>query len=226
MFKVSTGVVRLIAFLTAAGVGVFAQAQDDLEGLVKGFVESELGDYGWSYEVSIHSPRAQMPPCDRAEPYIHSQGRFKPGLNIVGVKCGASSRYFRVTIDATGPYLAPSHDIAPGEVISKGMLSEVTGDLADLPHDYAGHHDEVLGLRAKTRLRAGEAIRTGFLAAPLLVQRGEAIDVKVVGQGFSISRKAKALDSGSKGDSVRLSYGRGKRLTAVVVDHGIVEIRP
>lgn len=62
-------------------------------------------------------------------------------------------------------------------------------------------------------------------ARPLLIQRGESVQVAIRGDDFTLSYPATAMDGGRKGDAVRVKFPSGGRvLVATVTGHGRVEI--
>jgi flagella basal body P-ring formation protein FlgA len=62
-------------------------------------------------------------------------------------------------------------------------------------------------------------------ASPPLIQRGESVQVAIRGDDFTLSYPATAMESGRKGDPVRVKFpSEGKVLVATVTGHGRVEI--
>jgi len=62
-------------------------------------------------------------------------------------------------------------------------------------------------------------------ATPLLIQRGESVQVAIRGEDFTLSYPATAMEGGRKGDHVRVKFpSGGKVLVATVTGQGRVEI--
>lgn len=60
------------------------------------------------------------------------------------------------------------------------------------------------GMEAARRLRPGNVVRASDLMPPRLVRRGEPVTIYVRSGGLTISTAGRALDSGAKGDLVRV----------------------
>jgi flagella basal body P-ring formation protein FlgA len=91
--------------------------------------------------------------------------------------------------------------------------------------DYFTEASEVIGMEVRSSLSANRPISRDRVGSPILVQRGELIDVQVVGGGITVSTKAKALDAGSASDLIEIeTLDPRKRLVGRVVQAGLVEI--
>lgn len=81
----------------------------------------------------------------------------------------------------------------------------------------------VIGMQARRSLRAGAALRSTDLAKPDLVQRGQSVTLTYHSAGLTLTIRAKALDSGTEGDTVSVLNLQSKReVTGTVVGAGQV----
>jgi flagellar basal body P-ring formation protein FlgA len=65
---------------------------------------------------------------------------------------------------------------------------------------------------------------TDSLGGPPLVQRGDEVMVKIVGDGFTVSRSAEALENGADGQWIKVRGNGGGPLRARVIGPGEVTI--
>jgi flagellar basal body P-ring formation protein FlgA len=81
-----------------------------------------------------------------------------------------------------------------------------------------------LGWRLRVPLRA-ESSNAALPSQKLAVQRGETVNVMIVGDSYSLSYDGIAMDDGPVGGTVRVKFStRGAFLTATVTGPGAVEI--
>jgi flagella basal body P-ring formation protein FlgA len=80
-----------------------------------------------------------------------------------------------------------------------------------------------VGLTSRRSLRAGEVLRQGQLAAPVLVKRGSAVSI-VARKEQVVSMAGEAMDPGALGQVIRVrNAASGTVIRARVVDAGVVE---
>jgi len=74
-------------------------------------------------------------------------------------------------------------------------------------------------------VRANQPINRGDVGSPILVHRGDLIEIRVVGGGISVTTNAKALGDGAVSELIEIeTLQPRKRLIARVVQPGMVEI--
>lgn len=83
------------------------------------------------------------------------------------------------------------------------------------------------GRVARRALSAGSFVRSGDLARPEIVQRGEVVNAVYEAPGMVLSMRAKAVEGGALGDVISiLNPGSKKAIPATVVAPGKVSVRP
>jgi flagella basal body P-ring formation protein FlgA len=81
-----------------------------------------------------------------------------------------------------------------------------------------------LGWRLRVPLRT-ETSGAGFVSQEPAIRRGETVNVRIVGDSYSLSYDGVAMDDGPVGGSIRVKFStRGGFLTATVTGPGEVEI--
>lgn len=132
----------------------------------------------------------------------------------------------RADVTLTVPVVTARRNIARNETLNHSTMVLAERDLANIYGDFVTDTRQLTGQRAKRALRSGQVITLNQAAAPLLVERGDQVTIRVSAGGISASMTGEALQSGSKGNSVRVrNHSSGKVITAWVVEKGIVETR-
>ncbi|MEE4464422.1 flagellar basal body P-ring formation chaperone FlgA, partial [Azotobacter chroococcum] len=114
-------------------------------------------------------------------------------------------------------YAVARRTIEPGEIIEPGMLAVRQGQLERLPRNAAISADEVLGMQAARTIAEGSTFQRSALRAPGLIERNAQVVLEARGPGFTVSRKATALDSGSLDALVRVRTEAGEILRGRVI---------
>tara|TARA_R110002049_G_scaffold72490_6_gene187375 strand:- start:55540 stop:56895 length:1356 start_codon:yes stop_codon:yes gene_type:complete len=90
---------------------------------------------------------------------------------------------------------------------------------------YITDRNELIGMEAKTTLRENVPITRDSIGMPILIRRGDRVEVRVMGGGISVTTNGKALEEGSESDLIEIeTLEPRKRLVARVAGPGIVEI--
>ena len=87
---------------------------------------------------------------------------------------------------------------------------------AEIGNDPASR-DRAVGMKARRALRAGQPLRLADLAKPDWVQRDQTVTLTYQTDGIFLTIRAKALDSGSDGDTVSVINTQSKRTVQGVV---------
>jgi flagella basal body P-ring formation protein FlgA len=83
--------------------------------------------------------------------------------------------------------------------------------------------EDAVGMLARTRLDAGDVLRTGDIEAPLLVRRGDRVTVHCMSGGVALRVMARAEADGRMGELVECRIdGRRRAFQARVTDRGVV----
>lgn len=83
---------------------------------------------------------------------------------------------------------------------------------------------DVTGLSSRRSLRAGEMLRQGQLASPVLVKRGAPVNIVAQKEQVRVSMDGVAMDPGAQGEVIRVrNASSGTVIRARVIDEGVVE---
>lgn len=193
---------------------------------IKALLTARVGYEADEVHVEMESALSRLSDCDSAAPFLPRDDTPLWGRITIAVTCdGASSpHYLQVRVIAIGSYVSAATAIDAGTVIEPWMLKLSQGDLGELPARALRLPDDAVGQEARQRLREGAPVQAHQLRAPYLVTRGQMVAIEAQGRGFSINRDGEALDSGGRGDSVRVRISRQQTVTATVVGTGRVSV--
>lgn len=92
-----------------------------------------------------------------------------------------------------------------GEVISEKDIEWQTLPLARLPRGAITEPGDIIGMATKRTLHPGKPVTTSDVQRPLLVNRGETVTMVLTTPEMRLTAKGRALENGSRGDTVRIS---------------------
>lgn len=97
---------------------------------------------------------------------------------------------------------------------------------ATATNDVITERDALIGQAARRPLRMGVPLRAGSLEPPVLVKRGSIATMEIETPHMRVTARGRALDSGAKGDTIRLrNVSSDKLVEATVVGAGRVLVK-
>lgn len=203
----------------------FAQAQDSGSGLAAQ-IETQLNarhaDKGLRHHVTIKTPQAQWPTCQRPKLTLPDNNRLTGNMSVA-VQC-ERKQFLQVTIDAEGRYWVASEAIPAGSPIGRSQITEKQGSLARLPASLVFNPQEIVGSVAARALNPGQPIVAGQLRKSWVIKTGDEVDVILSGEGFRVRSKGRATTNAATGEPVRVRMASGQVITGSVDDSGTVMV--
>lgn len=169
---------------------------------------------------------SRLPDCDALEAFS-PPGMKSMGRTHVGIRCQAPHPWtilVPVKIAVLGQYLTTARALSAGQIINSDDITLVTGDLGQLPSGALHGLDEAIGKTVRNSIGAGQALRQNQLLAPLVVQQGQQVIVRFVGDGFSASAEGQALNKAATGEVVRVRMPGGRTLSGTAREDGTIEL--
>ena len=157
--------------------------------------------------------------------YDSRSGRFfaqlvvpRDGTPIARLKVsGAAREVLQV------PVLAKS--MRPGEIIDYTDLDWLEVEKTQLGRNSLMDAEDLIGLSPRRPLAAGRIIHSGDLEPPVLVERNSLVTIELVTPQLHLTVQARALEDGSKGETIRVRNIHSKKVvSASVRDSGRVTI--
>lgn len=102
--------------------------------------------------------------------------------------------------------------------------------LQPIPEDqidgaYVSDVAELIGMEVRRSVRASQPISRSDVGSPILVRRGDLVEIRVIGGGISVTTNGKAMEEGAESETIEVeTLSPRKRMLARVVQSGLVEI--
>ena len=130
-----------------------------------------------------------------------------------------------VTLVALPQVIVARRSLGRGQRVQASDLEQRPFRSDRIGSDVVRDLESIVGMEVRTSLRVGVPISHSDVGSPLLVHRGDLIEVRVMGGGINVSTNAKSLKSGARGELIEIeTISPRKRLVARVAEVGIVEI--
>lgn len=165
-----------------------------------------------SKEVTVEAADSRQP----------SRMRFNAICAGDGARGGGWRYEFVVRAKVSARIVLAANEIGAGKVITDEDLLLERHDISTLS-DSVSDPKEVVGMSAKRTVRVGEVLRTGSLASPVLVKRGDLVNIIATRDQVTVTMSGEAMDAGAKGSQVRVRNSSGNIIRARVTGPGEVQ---
>jgi len=144
-------------------------------------------------------------------------------LTAGGVRKGTAV----ATVEVEARYARAVRAIERDAVITAADVEVVTGPLADVPFKRLPAASDVVGLKARRAIRAGEPLTATVVTVPPVVQSGDEVTATVRVGGVEVHTVTTASGSGHVGDIIRVfAPGTRRPLKARITAPRAVEVLP
>jgi len=152
-----------------------------------------------------------------------AETRLPSRMRFVAICAGNNGwRYeFIVRAQISARIAVVASDLTAGKVLADEDLLLERHDISSIV-DSIADPQEAVGMSGKRSLRAGEVLRRAVLTAPTLVKRGQPVTIVARHEQVEVSMAGEALDSGARGDTVRVRNANGTIIRARVAGAGTV----
>ncbi len=154
---------------------------------------------------------------------IH-EGRCR--FHVVGRSVdGSIETEVEITLTAHPTVVVPRRSLPRGHQIEPSDLELKPIPEEELDSGFVLDPEELIGLEVRGIVRANQPIIRGDVGSPILVHRGDLIEIRVVGGGITVTTNAKSLGDGAVSELIEIETMQPrKRMVARVVQPGMVEI--
>mgnify|MGYP006423950711 CR=1 FL=1 len=119
----------------------------------------------------------------------------------------------------------PARRIDRGEIIREGDVEWITRAADTLRRRHVETLDALVGKAAQRSLRAGQPIRSSAVAAPILIDDGALVTIKVRSRHMTLTARGRALEDGAAGETIRVENTTSKKtVTGTVGKDGTVHV--
>ncbi|NIA22514.1 MAG: flagellar basal body P-ring formation protein FlgA, partial [Anaerolineaceae bacterium] len=134
--------------------------------------------------------------------------------------------YVRYHVVFLAQIVVATRDVRPGEVLSRDDVRLERREFRSDKVRWLRKVDDVVGTTARGAMGVGQMIRREDVARTFYVRRGEPVTIHIIGRGFSMKTRSRALESGELGSTIAVQGKDGKaRFYARVIDIRTVEVR-
>jgi len=222
--------VSCLLLLMAIPMSTAAQSPGTVRAVVYEFLRGQTAGQNGQVKIDVEQPAvpANMPRCDRLEPWLPAGARAW-GKVRVGVRCigqGNWALYVPAQVSITGNYLASAHALRPGDVLALSDIELRTGEITSMGRQLLTEPEQAIGQQMRFAVAAGQPLRATMMAAPIVIQSGRPVKVIVQGTGFQVANQGTALGNGRAGQAVRVRLASGQVVSGVATENGEVVIRP
>lgn len=136
-----------------------------------------------------------------------------------------SSHEIELQLTAHPSIIVASSAISRGTKLSKGMFELRPTPQNEIPSGAITDFDLIVGMQANAALRASQPVTFAMIGEPVVVRRGDMVELRVVGGGVSVTTNARTLSEGVVNELIEVeTISPRKRVIARVVHSSLVEI--
>ena len=205
-----------------------AEIRRNVEGFLTQHIQTLPGTSTFSIsKIEANSGRAA---CSRLQSGLAPNARAY-GKTTVLVQCSEGQEginwrvYVPVQIDVQTHYFASSRSLAQGQALTDSDLTQLNGNLADLPGNVVTDSAAAIGRVAAVPIAAGQALRADLLRQAWVIQAGQKVKVSIRGNGFEVTAEGRALAAAAEGKPVQVRLANGQLISGTAQAGGWVEVR-
>lgn len=198
--------VILATFSLKAGATI--QSVDILNTLAGNMLKNQALAEGYNnvnVDIQPLDSRLSLPECESTIDVLSGMDVSSLGYKAVGLRCKSPTPwtvYIRAEVTASTEIPVLVASLNRDDIISKGdiVISRIT--IRSNPVGLLTDTDDIIGKQARRALPAGKALKKSDLKAPILVHRGQIVDLISGAAGLQVRMTGKALADAANGERV------------------------
>jgi len=111
----------------------------------------------------------------------------------------------------------PAHGMGIGDIFGPADITEAKLPRERVASDAVTNPQQLVGKAARRILRAGETVRAGDIAEPIVVHKGDLVTIALNTPGMQLTAQGKALEDGAIRTSIRVANTQSNRVIDAVV---------
>jgi flagella basal body P-ring formation protein FlgA len=129
------------------------------------------------------------------------------------------------TVMVSGPHARAARSIARAEAITAADIDIVNDEWPSVPLQRMPEEADIIGLKARRNIAAGEALTDAVLDVPPLVKSGDTVTITATVGSVQVTGSAIASSSGHRGDVIRVTpKPHGRPVRARITGESTVEV--
>lgn len=194
-------------------------------------MKRQLPSIAEEYRIEIDKKQQGLTPLQfiSGVTSIEPVGKIEDGVcrfQVVGRTIeGPATTLIEATLSAHPTVVVPRRSLPRGHLIQANDLELMAIPEEELDSGYVLDPQELVGLEVRGVVRSKHPIIRGDVGSPILIHRGDLIELRVIGGGITVSTNAKAIGDGAVSDLIEIeTLQPRKRLIARVAEPGVAEI--
>lgn len=111
-----------------------------------------------------------------------------------------------------------NREVAPGDVVREADIEWLKLPADRVSQNIITSSTQLVGMSPRRAVKMGEPLRAADMQAPLVVKKGDLVEVAFISGALTLTARAKALQSGALGDTVDFVNPRSNRTLQGVVE--------
>lgn len=207
-------------------------SHENIRATVNDFLSGNLQPSdGIEFQTTIGQldPRLKLAKCDSplsafTASDINQSARFSIGIKCTGHK--PWSLYVTVNIKKITDLYVSASPLSRGDMITEEHIHKVKRDINKLRQGFYSNKQDLIGMIAKRSIRAGTILSSKHLTPPIIIQKGDNVDIMAKTPSLVIRMEGKAMSDGAIGQKIRVRNKSSRRIVdAVVVSQNLVKVR-
>ena len=175
----------------------------------------------------LQVPPGSRPGRVRLAPGATLGPRTSVRLDIMAGRRLVQKRILQVRLVGTAQVSVTTEGLERGHVLGSGDYQQVRRSLDLLPRHFRLKPFPLKGQVLRRNLPQGSVLHPSLLRPPVVVSRGDLVQLELRQSGMMLRARGKALANGVVGQMIAvLNSGSGKRVQGRVTGPGVVEVRP
>lgn len=172
------------------------------------------------------SDQYQLPHCDSG--WSNKLLRpLTPGRNGLELSCGSPrwQQNFAIHLHIYKEVAVLARSVSIGQHMTAADISFSRYDTSTISKDFFTSIEQIIGQQIKRNLKAGTLLNSDMLDAPLLVERGDLLQIQTKRPGLNVEIQGVAMERGRLGQVIRVRNSQSNNIVAArVLAAGIVQV--
>jgi flagella basal body P-ring formation protein FlgA len=160
-------------------------------------------------------PRLSLRVCGEPLQTYLAPGARTSGKTTVGVRCNAPKAwalYVPATVNLYQQVFETAANLPKGHIIRENDVTLIKRNLSKLNRGFYTDKNQLIGKQTRRRLHQGRVITPNQVKAPLLVKRGEQVELIAKSASFAVRMSGKAMMDGAQGERIRVKNLSSRRI--------------
>lgn len=153
---------------------------------------------------------------------------LQPGRNGLEVSCRKPywKQHLAVQLHVYREVAVLAQAAAADSALKEDDLSYIRQDTGELNKGYFTREDALTGQLLRRSQRAGTVLTPDMIEAPMVIERGDEVTIRVEKPGIRIESKGTAMEPARAGERLRVRNNQSQKvITATAVSAGLVQVK-